>query len=270
NFTRTMAERADNRIYGTLQTEGQNNKSALLSESSNDNNMEHNISSLDVLLEIYNTKLSCISYGAKYTILSPDDKSHILEMKRENFEVHVQCVNSFRTSDKGDKKILDTNARIKSEEHIDIKSEFKLYPRSRETTNDQGSMSLVSKYDEQNDAFCDNIFMVVDTYANDYNIASFIGCELPSDSGDPKGLELYITGLGYEPNVVVNGNSLEEARLNDRKDNLYWIVLNDGTVEEFKQSLKSPELSEYVYKKKNQKLEKEKKVIINIFKNMAI
>ncbi|RIB18534.1 hypothetical protein C2G38_2036830 [Gigaspora rosea] len=357
-----MAERADNRVcgitrenYGSIRTEGQNNKPALLSESSNDNSMGRNISSLDVLCqstlpEIYNTKSSCISCkesgalsrkdcedGAKYTISSPDNKSLVLETKRENCEVHVRCLNSFRTSDKGDKEILETNTRNKSEEHIDITAEFRACPNqttienlqasfgklfrigtlggtawtkeiptkpchyvlahssltqdTRGTTDDQGSMSLVSKYDEQNDAFCNNTFMVVDTYANDSDrrkIASFIGCELPSDSGDPKGLELYmmwVAKFGFNHIIIIGeidygmifldcygrvflwedmsqmlwpmGNSLKEARLNDGKDNLYWIVLNDGTVEEFERSLESPELSESIKKRtKNSKKKK--------------
>ncbi|CAG8691305.1 9851_t:CDS:2, partial [Gigaspora rosea] len=176
--------------------------------------------------------------------------------------------------DKGDKKILETNTRNKSEEHIDIIAKFKACHNrttienlwasfeklfrigtlggtawTKEiptkpchyvlpgTTNDQGSMSLVSKYDEQNDAFCDNILMVVDIYANDFdhcNIASFIGCKLPSDRG-------------YGPNtgqmLWSMGKSLEEARLKDVKDNLNWIVLNNRTVEEFELSLELPELS---------------------------
>ncbi|CAG8848393.1 21275_t:CDS:2, partial [Gigaspora margarita] len=196
-----MAERANNQVCKALQDM---------------------ISSLDILCqstlpEIYNTKSSCISCKesgtlsqkdcedeAKYTISSPDNKSLILKTKRENCEVHVQCLNSFRTSDKGDVEIFETNTRNKSEKHIDITAKFKacsnqttienlqasfgLTQDTRRTTDDQGSMSLVSKYDEQNDAFCNNIFMVVDTYANDSdrcNIASFIGCELPSDSRDP-------------------------------------------------------------------------------------
>ncbi|CAG8832538.1 5839_t:CDS:2, partial [Gigaspora margarita] len=56
--------------------------------------------------------------------------------------------------------------------------------------------------------------------------------------------------------------SLEEARLNDGKNNLYWVVLNDGTVEEFEQSLESLELSERAYKKKDQKIEKEMSLLI--------
>ncbi|RIB15991.1 hypothetical protein C2G38_2191150 [Gigaspora rosea] len=173
--------------------------------------------------------------------------------------------------DKGDKKILETNTRNKSEEHIDIIAKFKACHNrttienlwasfeklfridTRGTTNDQGSMSLVSKYDEQNDAFCDNILMVVDIYANDFdhcNIASFIGCKLPSDRG-------------YGPNtgqmLWSMGKSLEEARLKDVKDNLNWIVLNNRTVEEFELSLELPELSKCAYKKKDQKLEKKEK-----------
>ncbi|KAF0485252.1 hypothetical protein F8M41_022841 [Gigaspora margarita] len=235
--------------------------------------MGHDISSLNILYqltlpEIYNTKSSCISCkesgtlsrkdcknGAKYTISPPDNKSLIFETKRENCEVHVRCLNSFRTSDKGDVEILETNIRNKSEEHIDITAEFKACPNqttienlqasfgklfristlggtartkeiptklchyvlahsslsqdTRGTTDDQGSMSLVSKYDEQNDAFCNNTSMVVDTYANDSdhcNIASFIGCELPSDSGDPKGLELYmmwVAKFGFNHIIII-------------------------------------------------------------------
>ncbi|CAG8728280.1 3453_t:CDS:2, partial [Racocetra fulgida] len=287
--------------YGSIRTEGQNNQPALLSEGSNDNSMGRNISSLDVLCqstlpEIYNTK-SNYEDGAKYTISPPDNKSHVLETKRENCEVHVRCVNSFRTSDNGGEGILETNTENKSEEHIDITAEFKSCPNrttienlqasfgklfrigtlggtvwtqeiqtkpcryvltdssttkdTGETTDDQGSMSLVPKYDEQNDAFCNNTCMVVDTYANDSdrrNIASFIGCELPSDSGDPKELELYMM-WDMSQMLWPMGNSLEEARLNDGKSNLYWIVLNDGTVEEFERSLEPPDLPECAYAK---------------------
>ncbi|CAG8462777.1 34741_t:CDS:1 [Racocetra persica] len=77
------------------------------------------------------------------------------------------------------------------------------------TTEDQGSMSHVSKYDEQNDIFCNNTFIVVDTYANNSdcrNIASFIGCELPSDSENPKELELdiiWVAKFGFNHIIII-------------------------------------------------------------------
>ncbi|CAG8657784.1 17678_t:CDS:1, partial [Acaulospora morrowiae] len=71
--------------------------------------------------------------------------------------------------------------------------------KERGTNGNQESMSQVSKCDEQNEeALCKNTLMVVDTYVNDTDrrhLASFIGCELPSDSGDPKVLNYTFSGL---------------------------------------------------------------------------
>ncbi|CAG8704961.1 7357_t:CDS:2, partial [Ambispora leptoticha] len=331
-FTRIMVEKTDNRIcetlevgedYGSVRTRGQSNKTALLSENSNDNSVRRNIASLDVLCqsalpEIYNTSSTCISCkgsgtlsrqdcgdGTKCTIPPSDNKSHILGTKREDFEVHVRGVNSFRTSDNGVVEIPEINTSIKSENNKDIIVEFKSCPNRRTienlqasfgklfrigtlggttwtteiqkepchyvlahpgsgTKDDQESLTQVSKYEDQNGALCDNKLLVVDTFENDSdrrNLASFIGCELPSDSGDPKGLQLYMmwaAKFGFNHIIIIGeidygmifldcygrvflwedmcqmlwpmGNSLEEARLNDGKDNLYWILLNDEVI----------------------------------------
>ncbi|CAG8489938.1 6697_t:CDS:2 [Ambispora gerdemannii] len=78
-----------------------------------------------------------------------------------------------------------------------------------EALRGQRAMSQVSERVEQDEVFHDNTLMVVDTFASESDrchLASSIGCKLPSNSDDPKELPL--------------GNSLEEARLNDGKDEL--------------------------------------------------
>ncbi|RHZ78633.1 hypothetical protein Glove_158g132 [Diversispora epigaea] len=324
-----MAERADKRItenYDSIWSGGQNNKPASLSENSNDNGMGRNISSLDVLCqsalpEIYNANSTCISCkgsetlsrvdcgnGTKCTISPSDNKSLILRTKKENFEVHVRCVNSFWTSDNGDEEIPEFSTSIKSENNKDITVEFKSCPNRRRienlqasfgklfrigtlggatwtteiqtkpchyvlahpdsgTTDDQEPLPQVSKYEDRNGTLCNIRLLVVDTFENDSdrrNLASFIGCELPSDSRDPKELQLYMiwaAKFGFNHIIIIGeidygmifldcygrvflwedmcqmlwpmGNSLEEAKLNDGKDNLYWILLNDGIICEF-------------------------------------
>ncbi|CAG8492940.1 13861_t:CDS:2 [Ambispora leptoticha] len=86
----------------------------------------------------------------------------------------------------------------------------------RENIEEEKLIAIKNPYlryqcDEQNEAFCNNILMIVNTFVNDTNyhyLVSFIGYKLPSDSGDPKGLKLYILWIakfGYDASFVTNG-----------------------------------------------------------------
>ncbi|RHZ60309.1 hypothetical protein Glove_355g80 [Diversispora epigaea] len=161
----------------------------------------------------------------------------------------------------------------------------------------QESTSKISRYGKKNEVFCNIMFMTVDTFANDSdrrNIAFFIGCGLPGDSDDPEELLSYMMGVakfGFNHIIIIGeieygmifldcygrvflwedmsqmlwpmGNSLEDARLNDGKDNLYRIALNDGTVEEFERSPEPSKsfksISTHAKKRKNKNSKKKKK-----------
>ncbi|CAG8657325.1 1059_t:CDS:2 [Ambispora leptoticha] len=328
-----MAEGADSRICetfqirencGSVRSGGQDGKPSSLSTDSNDNSMGRNMPSLDVLCQsalqeanITNAdRIPCKEFGTlsredckdgtNPSRPSSDSKSHILEAKRKNSEVHVRRVNSLRTSGNGTQ---DISTSIEDENNEDITMGFKACPNqrtieelqasfgklcrigtmggitwtteiptkscclvlahtyhtqgARSTIDGQESMSQVSKCVGQDETLCNNKLVVVDTFANDSDrrrLASFIGCELPSDSGDPKGL-VYCYGRVFlwedmSQMLWPMGNSLEEAKLNNGKDNLFWVVENDGIVYEFKLP---PEHIYTTTKKGKSKKSKEKK-----------
>ncbi|CAG8588456.1 11132_t:CDS:2 [Ambispora leptoticha] len=265
--------------------------------------------------------------GTNLIIPSLNSKSHIFETKRENIEVHVRCVDSLQNSEKGSASIESKNNeditmgfgacpnqrtigalqtsfgklfRIGTMGDVTWTTEIPTKPccfvfahpcptKGRGTNGDQESMSQVSKCDEQNEAFCNNTLMVVDTFVNDTDrrhLASFIGCELPSDSGDPKGLKLYILWVakfGFNHIIIIGeidygmifldcygrvfmwedmmqvlwpmGDSLEEVKLNHGKDKLFWVVEDDGIVYEFE----SPPEHVYTTIKKAKKKKKHQK-----------
>ncbi|CAG8580584.1 12851_t:CDS:2 [Ambispora leptoticha] len=125
-----MAEKTDNKVCETIQTRGQDDKSNLFLINTNNNSMECNMSSLDVLYQSTFQKsnitraeeISCKESGifsqdskdgTKYNIVFSESKSHVFIIKGESEEIHVCDIS------------------IKSENNADIAESFKYCPDQR-------------------------------------------------------------------------------------------------------------------------------------------